>query len=124
FLWISFMLAGFGLTLCGIFFKKALLDWFWFRTIHLAGIIYVGILSVQGRLCPLTIWENALRPKVEAEATYSGSFIIHYLEKLVYPEIDPAWLQLGTLGLGVFTFLAYVIAPPLKIKGLIREKKS
>lgn len=122
FLWILFMLAGFGLTLYGIFFKKALLDWFWFRTIHLTGIVYVGVLSLQGKLCPLTIWENALRSKVEAEATYSGSFIIHYLERLVYPEIDPTWLRLATLCLGVFTLLAYLIAPPVKIKRLIREK--
>ena len=121
FLWILFMLAGFFLTLYGIFFKKKILNWFWFRTIHLAGIVYVGTLSILGQLCPSTIWENVLRSKVNPGQIYSGSFIIHYVEKLVYPDVNPALLQIATVSLGVFTLLAYLIAPPPKLKATIKK---
>lgn len=124
FLWILFMLAGFFLTLYGIFFKKNILNWFWFRTIHLVGIIYVGTLSIIGQLCPLTIWENALRSKVNPGKIYSGSFIIHYAEQLVYPDVDPVLLQIATVSLGAFTLLAYLVSPPLKFKTFVKESLS
>lgn len=124
FLWIIFMLAGFGLTLWGMFLKRKILDWFWFRTLHLAGIVYVGALSLQGKLCPLTIWENQLRVKAEPTSTYSGSFIIHYIEKLVYPEVNPLLLQVATITLGVFTILAYILAPPFKLKEILKKSSK
>src|SRR4030067_3712529 len=84
FLWILFMLAGFVATGIGIFFKRSILNWFWFRTLHLAVIVYVGALSLQGKLCPLTVWENQLRAEADPASSYSGSFIIYYIQKLVY----------------------------------------
>jgi len=120
FLWILFMVAGFALTLGGILFKRRILNWFWFRTLHLAGIVYVGALSLQGKLCPLTVWENQLRAKADPESTYTGSFIIHYVEKLVYPEVDPILLQIATISLGVFTISAYLLAPPPRVKRLFK----
>jgi len=124
FLWILFIGAGFALTLWGIFFKRKILDWFWFRTLHLAGIVYVGALSLQGKLCPLTIWENQLRTKADPASTYSGSFIIHYIEKLVYLEVNPVLLQVATVSLGVFTLLAYVLAPPRRLKEILKKSSS
>lgn len=122
FLWILFILAGFGLTLWGILFKKAILDWFWFRTLHLAGIVYVGTLSALGKLCPLTTWENTLRSKAGQGSTYAGSFIIHYVEKLVYPEVDPVLLQVLTILLGVFSLAAYLLRPPEKVGRFIKSR--
>ncbi len=124
FLWILFMLTGFGLILAGMLFSKKILNWFWFRTLHLAGIVYVGALSLQGKLCPLTIWENQLRTKADPASTYSGSFIIHYIEKLVYPEVNPVLLQAATISLGVFTLLAYILAPPLRLKRILKKSSS
>jgi hypothetical protein len=124
FLWILFMLVGFGLILAGMLFSKKILNWFWFRTLHLAGIIYVGALSMQGKLCPLTIWENQLRAKADQASTYSGSFIIHYIEKLVYLEVNPVLLQVATVSLGVFTLLAYVLAPPRRLKEILKKSSS
>jgi len=124
FLWILFMLVGFGLILAGMLFSKKILNWFWFRTLHLAGIVYVGALALQGKLCPLTIWENQLRAKVSPTSTYSGSFIIHYIEKLVYPDVNPVLLQVATVSLGVFTILAYILAPPFKLKGILKKSSS
>jgi len=43
-----------------------------------------------GALCPLTIWEVALREKAGAE-TYSGSFIQHWFQSLLYYSA-PEWV--------------------------------
>ena len=120
-LWILFMLAGVALILWGILFKRIILNWFWFRTLHLAGIIYVGALSIQGKLCPLTTWENQLRAKSDPASAYTGSFIIHYIEKIVYPEVDPVLLQTATITIGIFTILAYLVVPPARVKRLFKR---
>jgi hypothetical protein len=122
FLWVLFVIAGVILILWGIFFKRRILDWFWFRTIHLLGIIYVGALSIQGMLCPLTIWEIQFRAKADPEGTYTGSFIIHYMQKLVYPALDPVILQMATISLGIFTILVYFFAPPQKLRKLLKRE--
>src|SRR5574341_969676 len=87
----------------------------------LVGIFYVGSLSVLGKYCPLTILENKLREQVSPEQIYPGSFIAHYLEKIVYPEIDPLLIQIPTLALAIFTILIFVLLPPLKIKQSVKK---
>lgn len=114
--WVIFMLVGFFFTLYALFFKKSFLDWWKFRTLHLVGIFYVAGLSVLGKYCPLTILENVLREQVSPEKVYQGSFISHYLEKIVYPEIDLLLIQIPTLALAIFTILIFVLLPPLKVK--------
>ncbi len=62
----------------------------WFRTTHLVCIGVVVIQSWLGILCPLTVWEMALRDKAGA-ASYTGSFIAHWVERLLYYQA-PAWV--------------------------------
>ncbi len=82
----------------------------------MVGIFYVASLSVLGKYCPLTILENKLREQVSPEQVYQGSFISHYLEKIVYPEINPLWTQIPTLVLAILTIMIFVLSPPLKVK--------
>lgn len=68
-------------------------DWVrnpWFRSVHL---LYVSVVVVQawlGRICPLTDWEMAFRSRA-GDAVYSGGFIAHWLQTLLYYEA-PAWV--------------------------------
>lgn len=115
FAWILFMLAGFILTLCG-FFWKGFFDRWLFRTLHLFGIAYVSLLAIMGRYCPLTLWENTLRAKYDPSLVYPGSFMIHYAEKLVYPDINPLIIRIPTTFIAVFTVVVFIIRPPERIK--------
>ena len=63
---------------------------FWFRVIHLGGIGIVVLQAWVGVICPLTTWEMALREKAGAVA-YSGSFIQHWLQTLLYYDA-PEWV--------------------------------
>ena len=128
--WILFMLWGFVLTVWGSVCVyvlpaardrgKKFFDRWIFRTAHLAGIIYVAILTIQGKYCPLTILENDLRGKYDAELAYPGSFVIHYIEKIVYPEANFLIFVIPTIIIAVFAVLMFMIRPPAKIKRAFR----
>jgi hypothetical protein len=62
----------------------------WFRWAHIAGIGFVVLQSWIGAICPLTTWENALREKA-GEAVYSGAFIAHWFESILYYQL-PEWI--------------------------------
>jgi len=120
FTWIVFMLAGFMLTIYGFFWKK-FFDWWLFRSLHLFGIVYVGLLAVLREYCPLTILENFSRQRSAAEGGYSGSFIVHYIEKLVYPNVNPSIILIPTIFIAVFTIVVFIIRPPSKIKKIFMK---
>ena len=117
--WILFMLLGFILTLRG-FFCKEFFDRWLFRTLHLLGIAYVSLLAIMGKYCPLTLWENTLRAKYDPSLTYPGSFMIHYFEKLVYPNVNPLIIRIPTTFIAVFTVAMFIIKPPKGIKGIFK----
>lgn len=62
----------------------------WFRWAHITAIAIVVLQSWLGVICPLTTWEMALREKA-GQATYTGSFVAHWLESLLYYQA-PAWV--------------------------------
>jgi len=121
FIWIIFMLLGFLLTIYG-FFRKEFFEWWLFRTLHLSGILFVGILTILRRFCPLTILENLSRTRYSPEATYPGSFIVHYIEKLVYPDVNQTLLRILTVLVAAFILVIYIIRPPKKTKKLPTKK--
>jgi len=122
FLFILFMLLGFLLTAYALVFRQKFFDWWLFRSLHLLGIFYVSSLSILGKYCPLTILENELRLRYEASSVYSGSFIGHYLERLVYPDVNPLIIQIPTVFLAIFTIVVFIIKPPGKIKSIMGKK--
>jgi hypothetical protein len=89
-LFVAFVVLGLVLILIG---KP--LDWSWVRNpwirfTHLAAIGIVALQSWLGLICPLTIWEMALRERAD-DVVYSGSFISHWLDSLLYFHA-PAWV--------------------------------
>ena len=130
FAWILFMLWGFFLTICGSISVYVLrrekdrwrtfFDRWIFRTIHLGGIVYVTIMTVLGENCPLTLMENGLLEHYNPELTYHGSFVVHYIEKIVYPQANFLFFLIPTIIIAVFTVVMFIIRPPAKIKDLLR----
>ena len=89
-LFVLFVLAGLVLIVVGYF-----CGWSWVRNprFRLAHLVAIGVVVLQawlGRICPLTIWEMALRERA-GDVTYQGSFIAHWLQSLLYYEA-PAWV--------------------------------
>lgn len=117
--WIIFMLWGFVLTIRGFFHPKFFDRWL-FRTVHLLGILFVVALEILGKYCPLTLWENALRGHYNPETDYPGSFIIKYIEQMIYPDVSPLVVIIPTILLATFTLVAFVLKPPTKLMTLFK----
>lgn len=97
------------------------LNWRWvrnkaFRIVHLCAIGYVVIQAWLGAVCPLTTWEMALRAEAGA-ATYSGSFIQHWLHSLLYFNL-PEWVFVVVYTLFGSLVLAswFVVKPRLRVR--------
>lgn len=89
-LFVAFVVFSVVLIVVG---KLAAWSWVrnpWFRYAHLAAIAVVVLQSWFGIVCPLTTWEMALRERA-GDAVYSGTFIAHWLQSLLYYRA-PAWV--------------------------------
>ncbi|MGO9146498.1 MAG: DUF2784 domain-containing protein [Desulfomonilia bacterium] len=76
--------------------------------LHIPCVIWGMVIELAGFICPLTPLENYLR--VQARQTpYSGDFVIHYIEPVIYPEGLTRELQI-VLGLVVVIVNAFVYA--------------
>ena len=113
------MLVGFMLTLCAFHWKEFFDKWL-FRTLHLLGILYVGLLAILRQYCPLTILENNLRLKYGSGLKYPGSFIMRYIEEIVYPDVDSMVILIPTIFIALFTVIVFIMRPPAKIKEIFK----
>ncbi len=112
-LFVAFVVVGLLAVYAGYF-----LGWRWvrnrvFRIAHLFAIGYVVVQAWLGVLCPLTIWEMALRTKAGA-TTYSGSFIQHWLQSLLYYSA-PEWVFIVVYTLfGSLVLASWFVVRPCK----------
>jgi hypothetical protein len=86
---VLFVLAGLVLVLAGgprgwRLARSPTLRW-----AHLAAVAVIALQAWLGRLCPLTVWEQALRERA-GEPAYRTSFVEHWLSALLYVEA-PWW---------------------------------
>jgi Protein of Unknown function (DUF2784) len=105
---VLFVVGGLGLILGGGW------RWIrnpWFRSAHLVGIFVVVVQAWLGVVCPLTTWEMSLREKA-GDATYSGTFIAHWLQQLLYYQAPP-WVFIACYTLfGLAVIGSWVKFPP------------
>lgn len=63
----------------------------WLGWLHIGSLLW-GIWAEVGPWpCPLTILEQMLE-RHAGSASYRGSFMIHYLEAIIYPDVPPQLL--------------------------------
>lgn len=108
---VLFIIGGLGAIAIG-----GLLRWRWvrafgWRALHAAAMGFVAFGAVVGWVCPLTVWEDALRRRA-GEAVYGTGFVQYWLERLLYHDW-PAWV-FTALYLTVFALvvLAWRLVPP------------
>jgi len=94
------------------------LTWRWPRVafVHLPALAWGCWVEVSHSICPLTPWENHLR-HLGGEAGYPGSFLAHYLVRLLYPPGLTWHIQwLLAAALLAINVMAYA--------GLVRRRRS
>ncbi len=86
-LWILFLIFG---AVAGVKYRAV-------KIIHLSGLAFAFVIVIFGWYCPLTYLEVWLRQQHDSTLSYTGSFIAHYIEKLVYWEISHSSLIVLTI---------------------------
>lgn len=87
-----------GLAVCVLFIHALFILWVIFaaflarsrpvlRRLHIASLIWGIFTELLPWPCPLTELENWFEAKAGVEP-YHGGFLLHYLDKLVYPDIS------------------------------------
>jgi len=120
--WVLFVLLGFLWTLAAFFIHRRFFGWFWFRTVHLAGIASAALLPLLGLYCPLTALEFDLR--LDAGTSAAGGFIVHYLQKWGNQDLAALIiysLQGITLAMFLATLAAYIFRPPERVRSFFRR---
>jgi hypothetical protein len=97
FLWIVFLIFG---AFIGTKYRLI-------KIIHLTGLGFAIVMQIFGWYCPLTHVEIWLRQKYNPALTYRGSFLIHYVERIVYIELSPVIIFVLTLFLVAATGYIY-----------------
>jgi hypothetical protein len=90
----------------------------WFRVLHLAAMVFITIQSLADKLCPLTVWEQALRARAGQQG-YTESFLQHWVHHILYYDV-PGWIftvvYCAVLGLIIAAW--FIVRPERKNKDL------
>lgn len=112
---VAFVVFGLILIYLGLFLKWQWVRNFKFRVAHLVAITIVVLESWVGMICPLTTWEMALRDSA-GDATYSGSFIQHWLQSLLYYSA-PEWVFIACYTIfGSLVLASWFVVKPRQLK--------
>lgn len=87
---VAFVMGGLLLVIAGNLAGWHWVKAFWFRVAHVAAIGVVVAQAWLGIVCPLTSLEAWLRTQA-GQGAYSGGFIEHWLQRLLYYDA-PGWV--------------------------------
>ncbi len=76
------------------------------RWLHIASLLWGILTELLPWPCPLTLLENWLEGKAGVEP-YQGGFLLHYLDKLVYPDISATVLTVAGVLVCVLNLALY-----------------
>ncbi len=110
---VVFVVGGLVLVVVGNRYRWRWVNHLWFRLAHLGAIAVVVAQAWLGVVCPLTTLEMWLRVQARA-TTYSGGFIEHWLQRLLYYEASPGVFLLGYSLFGLLVVATWYYFPPRK----------
>lgn len=90
-IWLLWVMLGWVVTR-----NRSLLRW-----LHILSVVYGILIEIFLWPCPLTYAEQWLERRV-GRAPFQGSFLIHYLEALVYPQISQTLLSSCAIAVCMF----------------------
>ncbi len=67
------------------------------RVLHIVSVVYGAFIMTSDYPCPLTLLENFFLRRAGRPA-YDDSFLIHYLEAAIYPNVPATLLSASAAG--------------------------
>jgi hypothetical protein len=88
----------------------AFLAWRWPRllALHIPAAVYAAAIITIGFECPLTDIEKFLRRRA-GQSPYSGGFIKHYLDNVIYPGVLTPYLRLAAAACIVMAYAVLLV---------------
>ena len=113
FVFIAFVLGGEACIVIGYFRSWQWVRCLMFRVCHILAIGVVVAQAWANQMCPLTLWENALRVRAGGPP-YAETFVQHWVGRLVYYDA-PQWFFTAMYSLfGLVVFFSWVWVRPEK----------
>ena len=78
------------------------------RIFHISGLVFAIVIQLFDWYCPLTYLEAWLRSKQNLATAYPSSFIIYYVQKIVYIELSRSTIIVLTFFLCGFSAWMYL----------------
>jgi len=111
---VAFVVLGTVLILVGGWRRWHWVRGFKWRVAHLLLMGFVVLQTWLGELCPLTVWEQALRRR-SGQVVYDASFIEHWLSRLIFFEA-PWWVFVTAYtGFAALVLVAWFKVPPQRV---------
>ena len=108
---VLFIIGGLLLTLLGAALRWRWVKNFWFRALHLLGIVYIALEAWLGIVCPLTTLELWLRTQA-GQSVYEGDFIAYWMRQIMFYEAPP-WVFIAAYSaFGVLVLLSWFLVRP------------
>jgi uncharacterized protein DUF2784 len=76
------------------------------RWLHIASLVWGILTELLAWPCPLTVLENWLEARAGVQP-YQGGFLLHYLDKLVYPDISASVLTVAGVVICALNLMFY-----------------
>jgi len=106
-----------GLAVCVLFLHMLFILWVAFgalltlsrpvlRWLHIVSLVWGILTELLPWPCPLTVLENWLEAKAGVQP-YQGGFLLHYLDKVVYPDISASALTVAGVLVCVLNLAVY-----------------
>jgi Protein of Unknown function (DUF2784) len=106
-----------GLAVCVLFLHALFILWVVFgalltrsrpilRWLHIVSLLWGILAELLPWPRPLTVLENWLEQKARVEP-YQGGFLLHYMDKLVYPDISATALTVAGVLVCAFNLAIY-----------------
>jgi hypothetical protein len=114
---LAFHLAWIAAIIFGAFWTRGRPVW---SAVHVLTLLWGIVVEVGPWPCPLTLAEQYFESRA-GWAAYQGSFLLHYLDAIVYPDL-PGWV-VTVAGVAVCSFNLVIYGWRLR-KGLISPGKA
>ena len=85
-------------------------DWvrnLWLRLSHVAAIVFVAGEAVAGVMCPLTVWEDALRGRFS-----ETGFIERWLHAVLFYDLPPWVFTIAYVAFALVVVGTFIAIPP------------
>lgn len=107
FAFVAFVVGGLALIWIGAAAGWAWVRNFWFRVAHLAAIVFVAAEALLGVMCPLTVWEDALRGR-DSEV----GFIARWIHGVMFHQLPPWVFTVAYVGFCLIVAATFWAVPP------------